>query len=237
MTRKRFSSFLVLLASLFSASATHAAVPAPELSARFDMPASYGVPGVVLPAGSFSINVASHLGNRYIVHIDDQAGDVLATFLGLPSTRLPHPADGRISWTTANKGVIYLKGWYFPTASVGLEFVYPKAEAVAIAQANHTPVAAIDPASDGLLVAQPKDLSAKDLQVVTLWMLTPTRVGPQGAEGIKAQRYDQVASLDHKPALKALPHTASNLAWFYLLAALSLGGAAAMRLKALGPHA
>jgi hypothetical protein len=235
MIVKRLSFCLILLASVFST--LHARAAAPEVSASFQMAASYGVPGVVLPAGAFSINVSSHLGNRYIVHIDDQAGDVLATFLGLPNAKLAHPADGKIAWSAANKGVTYLKGWYFPAASLGLEFVYPKADAVAIAQANHTPVAAIDPASDGLLVAQPKDLSAKDLQVVTLWMLTPTRVGATGADGIKAQKYDQVASLSHKPALKALPHTASGLGWVYLFGALALGGAVTMRVRALGVHA
>ena len=191
-----------------------------------------------------------------------RGGDVLATFLGLPSKAASKPADGKVSWASGPKGVSYLKGWNFRPAGVNLEFVYPKDDAVAIAQANNTAVAAIDPASDGLLTTHPKDLSPQVLQIVTLWLLTPTRVGANHAAGIAAKRYaqattaevasaapeagagaappappaNQVASVEpphRRPALRAmhaLPHTASNLAWFYLVGVFALVGALGLRM-------
>jgi hypothetical protein len=265
------------VALIFGASALAAATPPaaaatppaaaaapPALTAKFDAATAYGVPGVVLPAGSFTISVLDHLSDRYIVQVKDQAGDVLATFLGLPSKAPGKPADGKVSWASGPKGVSYLKGWNFRPAGVNLEFVYPKDDAVAIAQANNTAVAAIDPASDGLLTAHPKDLSPQVLQIVTLWLLTPTRVGANHAAGITAKRYaqavpaapvvasgapeagagapvppaNQVASVDphRRPALRAmhaLPHTASDLGWFYLVGMIALVGAAGLRALAV----
>lgn len=259
MITKIISSCMVLL---FSATAMIAAAATPELSAKFDSPSAYGVPGVVLPPGSFTISVLDHLSDRYIVQVKDQSGDKLATFLALPGKSASQSADGKVSWASGSKGVLYLKGWNFRPAGVNLEFVYPKDDAVAIAQANNTAVAAIDPASDGLLTAHPKDLSPQDLQIVTLWLLTPTRVGANHAAGIAAKRYsqaapaatevasttpeaaaspapptppaNQVASVQphRRPALRAmhaLPHTASNLAWFYLVGAFALVGAVGVR--------
>jgi hypothetical protein len=170
----------------------------------------------------------SHLSDRYIVQVKDHSGNEVATFLGVPDEALASAqSPAKAKWPASVKGVTYLKGWSFPKDSLSLEFVYPKNDAVAIAQANHARVAAIDPASDGLtLPAGAKGLSSKDLTVVTLWLLTPTHVGA----GISAAKYDQVASLD-KPKLKQLPHTASNLGWFYLALALSTGAAVTLRLS------
>jgi hypothetical protein len=259
------------VALIVAASALTAVAAPPELTAKFDSSNSYGVPGVVLPPGSFTINVLDHLSDRYIVQVKDQAGDVLATFLGLPSKAATKPADGKVSWASGPKGVSYLKGWNFRQAGVNLEFVYPKDDAVAIAQANNTAVAAIDPASDGLLAAHPKELSQQDLQIVTLWLLTPTRVGANHTASIGAKKYaqagaemasapapatapspapapaasasaapqtppaNQVASVEthRRPALRAmhaLPHTASNLGWFYLVGMFALVGAFGLRM-------
>jgi hypothetical protein len=54
-----------------------------------------------------------------------------------------------VLWNNAAGGKQYLRGWYFAGAPSVLEFVYPKAEAVAIAKSNQATVPAIDPASEG----------------------------------------------------------------------------------------
>ncbi len=249
------------LALIFSALPLAASEP-PELSARLDASTPYGVPGFVLPTGSFSINILDHLRDRYIVQIQSSNGAKLATFLGVPSKAIGPPENGKVVWPSSSKGVSYLRGWYFSKAKVGMEFVYSKTDAVAIAQANNANVAAIDPASDGLTIAAPAGLSQQDLQIVTLWLLTPTRVGASHVASIEAKRYDsqpqtaapqvasvpapappqQVASAEppaqvasvaphRRGGLHALPHTASNLGWFYLFGALSFAGALGLGMK------
>jgi hypothetical protein len=225
----RLVSYVAL--SLFTAAPLLAG--AQEPSSQFATQASYGVPGATIPAGSFTIQVKSHLSNRYIVAVKDQSGSEVATFLGVSDNDLSGAQSPESAkWPTAVKGVAYLKGWSFPSDSLALEFVYPKDDAVAIAQANHARVAAIDPKSDGLVLPDAaKQLSDKDLQVVTLWLLTPTHVGA----GIAATKYtggnQQVASVDMPAKPKQLPHTASYLPWFYLGLALSTGTAMTLRVS------
>ena len=79
-----------------------------------------------------------------------------------------------------------------------VEFVYPKAEAVAIAKSNQSKVPAIDPASEGKVAD--KSLSKDDMEVVTLWLLSSTTVGPNDTTpAIKAEKYQQVASNEPPP--------------------------------------
>ncbi len=215
---------------ILSVGTLHAA-PAAHPSAKLDTATSIGVPGATLPAGSYSVQLVDHLSDRYIVRIDDRAGHTAATFLGLPTKTIGPSSGGKLDWPQQDKGVTYLKGWYFPQAKLGLEFVYPKADAVALAQANHARVAAIDPSSDGMSAVQPEDLSPKDLQIVTLWVLSPTHVGAGSAPGISAKRYDQLAGVSHRPPLRALPHTAANLAWIGILGLVSLAGAMSLSLR------
>ena len=79
-----------------------------------------------------------------------------------------------------------------------VEFVYPKADAVAIAKSNQSKVPAIDPASEGKVAD--KNLSQDDMEVVTLWLLSSTTVGPNdSAPAIKAEKYQQVATNEPPP--------------------------------------
>jgi hypothetical protein len=110
----------------------------------------------------------------------------------------------------------------FPGVPEVLEFVYPKEEAVAIAKSNQAKVPAVDPASEGRPLTI-KGLSKSDLELVTLWLLSATHVGPEDSSGgIQAERYRQVASVSHRPAIARLPQTASNLPLIGLLGFCSL---------------
>ena len=148
------------------------------------------VPGAVLPAGSYKIVVVDHLTDRYVMRVEDQAGKMEALFLAVEAPQLAsHSGTGMIAWGASDSSSKqYLRGWSFPENKLALEFVYPKTDAVAIAQMNHTRVAAIDPASDGLVVRS--GLSKEDLQIVTLWLLTPTHVGSgDHRPGVAGARY------------------------------------------------
>ncbi len=188
----------------------------PEVSARFKVDQATAIPGGTLQPGSYSLQVVDHLSDRYILRVDGGSASQ-SSFLGIPNAALKG-APGAIKWGKSPNDNTYLKGWNFGSAAGApgaLEFVYPKDDAVALAKANGTRVAAIDPASEGRVTNN--GLSKEDMQMVTLWLLSPTHVGPVDAAGIKAERYQQVASAAHKPVVARLPHTASLLP----LAALS----------------
>ena len=190
------------------------------------------IPGATLEPGSYKIHIVNRLSDRVILKVDSVNGNMHSTFLGIPNSQIQKPASsGPVKWANPAGGSQYLKGWYFPGSSSVVEFVYPKAEAVAIATANPAKVPAVDPASEGKVTDN--TLSQEDMQLLTLWLLSLEQVGPSGTgdaakSGIKAERYTQVASVQ-KPVIKALPHTASQVPLVWLVGFCSLIGAALLR--------
>ena len=187
------------------------------------------IPGTTLKPGSYSIHVVDKLADRTILEVDSASGKTMATFLGLPGSGLPKSSGaGKIAYDSGTDGKVALRGFAFPKGPV-LEFVYPKAEAVSLAKANGNKIPAIDPESEGR-VADPS-LSKSDMQVVTLWMLSTTKVGSDASgPGIKAEKYQQQVASNHppRPAIKELPHTASELPLLLLLGTGSLLGGATL---------
>jgi hypothetical protein len=187
------------------------------------------IPGATLQPGSYSIHLVNRLSDRMILKVDSANGEVHSTFIGIANGGIAKPASaGPVRWANPADGVSYLKGWYFPGSSSVVEFVYPKTDAVAIATSNPAKVPAVDPASEG----KPADntLSKDDMQLLTLWLLSLEQVGPGTASpGIKAERYQQVASVSHKPVVSALPHTASFMPLVWIAGLCSLIAAGMLR--------
>ena len=199
----------------------------PQVTAKLDVAQPTGIPGATLTPGAYTIRVVDHLSDRYILRVDGPGSESRQSFLGIPTSTLKG-GPGKIVWSQGTQKQTYLKGWNFAGTAGVLEFVYPKDEAVAIAKANGAHVAAIDPESEG---RTSNGLSKQDMQMVTLWLLSPTRVGPGDASGgIKAERYAQVAKVTQRPVVAALPHTASNLALVELAGTLAFAAAAGLRL-------
>ena len=244
MTIRRVLSICALLLSpvaVSSASATRpagAGSPSAPSSNQFQITDKTEVPGETLKPGTYTIRVVDRLKDRVILQVTSTSGSKSATFLGLPSTGLTRPSEpGPISWGSEAEGKSALRGFSFRDGTV-VEFVYPKAEAVSLAKSNDTHVLAIDPASEGKVDLP--NLSTSDMQMVTLWLLTPTPVGPgDSGPGISAARY-QTASVEAPPRpvrttprVAALPHTASGTPLMMLAALLCFGSAAALSLKRL----
>ena len=187
------------------------------------------VPGLTLQPGAYSIHIVDHLSERYVVRVEDTQG-AHSTFLAIANPNIAKPTgSGEVTWSNAPGSKDYMRGWLFRGEPAVLEFVYPKADAVAIAKSNDAKVPAIDPASEGR-PADIKGLSKSDLELVNLWLLSSTHVGPGDTSGgIQAEHYQQVASVSHKPKIGKLPQTGSDLPWIALLGTLSLIAAFVLR--------
>jgi hypothetical protein len=100
------------------------------------------VPGATLPAGTYMFKLADLQGNRHVVQIFDKEGmKVYTTILAIPDQRL-EPSDKPVvlfSETPAGTPAA-IKAWFYPGDTIGDEFVYPRSEAMRIAQATHQPV-------------------------------------------------------------------------------------------------
>ena len=226
---------LAAAAAVMLGTATARADSPAHPSATFHVDTMTAIPGRTLPPGTYHIRVVDHLSDRYVLRVDGPNGEH-TMFLGIPSEKLPKQS-GEVMWSDPASGATYVRGWEFPGMSEPLEFAYPKNDAVAVAKANNAEVPAIDPQSDGLPTKTALD---KDqAKMVTLWLLTPTTVGPSAPAGIAAQRYaapnnTQIARVERKPPIKRLPHTASSLPIFWLAGLLALMGATGLRVARFG---
>ncbi len=104
------------------------------------------LPGVTLPAGSYMFKLADSQTNRNIVQVfDKDRSKIFATILAIPAQR-PKPADETVITfreAPANTAPA-VQYWYYPGETLGQEFAYPKKQALAIANAAHTSVLAVD---------------------------------------------------------------------------------------------
>ena len=168
-------------------------------TATFTVTQQTKVPGETLKPGDYTIRIVDHLSDRLIVRVDSANGKTHSTFLGLQNADVSRPSSpGAVTWDNTSERSTYLKGFLFPNMNSVVEFVYPKTEAVAIAKSNQSKVPAIDPASEGKVAD--KSLSKDDMEVVTLWLLSSTTVGPNDTTpAIKAEKYQQVASNEPPP--------------------------------------
>lgn len=236
----RVSSFtyVAAIAAAILPAVTASAQTGADQKAKFNVSQQTEVPGMTLQPGAYSIRVVDHLADRLIVRIDGPSGGTHSTFIGLPNTDLPKSSSGIIAFDSGPDGGSAARGFSFPGGKT-VEFVYPKADAVSLAKLNGTKVVAIDPASEGRVVNSTSGLSKDDMEVVTLWTLSSTKVSPNdAAPAIKAARYqappsDQVASVaparKPKPVIARLPHTGSSLPLIALLMVFSLLGALGLR--------
>jgi len=178
----------------------------------FTMQQKTAVPGATLQSGDYTIQIVDHLNDRSVVQITSQSKGSTVTFLGVGATSTSFSSvTGPVVWNKSAHGERSLRGFTFP-AGERLEFVYPKNDAVALANANNEGVVAVDPASENR--PELSKLSPSDLQLVTLWSLTPVTIGPESAstKGIEAKRFIAAANQGNQVTASSTPATPSAAA-------------------------
>ncbi len=167
------------------------------------------VPGNVLKPGVYTIGIVDSLQDRMVVHIDGDSGKTHLLLLAVPKPAVGVSGTHPVEWNAGGSGKHALRGYNFGDQFA--EFVYPKKEAVALANSNATGVVAIDPASEGR--PELNKLTSQDREMVSLWMLSPVQVGP-GQKGISAQHYAGTAPVQatNQPSVSTPASTTSSVA-------------------------
>jgi hypothetical protein len=157
------------------------------------------IPGVVLAPGKYALSVADQLYDRSIVQISRLGRNESYLVLAVPSAGAKSDKSGGLAFFRRSfDGKSALRRWG------GLEFVYPKAEAVKITGDSGQTVLAVDPASDKLT----GHLSPADMKIVTLWAVSPIQVTAENrGVGVTAAKY---ASANDSSATLSIPLTASS---------------------------
>jgi hypothetical protein len=193
------------------------------------------IPGQILPGGTYVFKLADSHSNRHIVQVfNKDENHVFGTFLAIPDYHM-HPSDKPIikfhERTAGSPEAV--KAWFYPGRTYGHQFVYPKKEAVALAQANNTPVPSM-PAEFTPDTTKP-DLSLDAPEVADLNTAPLKAEEPGGEEVELAEAFDVAdsqAASPHAELPETLPHTATWLPLVGLAGLLSLSAAAVVRVAA-----
>jgi len=184
------------------------------------------VPGVgaqILPAGTYLFKLLDSPSDRNIVQIFNEDGTHLyTTILAIPNYRLRVTNKTVMTFQERAEGQPEaIRAWFYPGASWGQEFVYPKTRALELAKITSSPV-----------LATPIDFAAapvETLKTAPVEAVAPTGETVDMAKVVEAPPAEtaappaETAKVEPAPAVKTLPKTASWLPLLGLLGLLSLG--------------
>jgi hypothetical protein len=191
------------------------------------------VPGQTLPAGTYVFKLANSHSSRHIVQVfNKEENRIFGTFLAIPHYQ-QRPSDKPIiKFDERAAGEPQaIKAWVFPGHNYGHEFVYPKNEALALAKANNVPVPAMP---TELTSDTTKPVKMDGPEVMALESAPLSAESPNGDE-VELTKLFAFAYAYHAPAPATeipakLPSTASSMPLLGIVALLSLGVAAVLRI-------
>jgi hypothetical protein len=215
---------LSALPTIFLLVAATAPAAAPD-SQKITIEHSLQIPGEVLTPGSYVFSLEDRLRGRAIVRVDNVASGQHSFLLTVPSLQIGTHSNNRLIFFRSQGSQEILRGWLCPGCAKPLEFVYAKADAAKITEDTGQSVLAADPAYDKL----PANLSADDMKVVTLWLLSPERVSNNHGVGLTAAKYSAPAGMPAVPTRNRLPQTASNAYSWGAMGLLLLSAFAGLR--------
>jgi hypothetical protein len=177
------------------------------------------IPGLILPAGTYSIELVDDAANRHIVRFfNADRTQVITTILAIPNLRLQITEKTVMTFTErpANAPEA-LKAWFYPGDNFGQEFVYPKARAIQLVQVVKEPI-----------LAMPTDTTdVAELKTAPLVAITPEQKEEPLAEVVQTPAAPILVAENRTPEpsdqTQQLPSTASMLPLVVLLGVASLG--------------
>jgi len=178
---------------------------------------SIEIPGVgqqFLPAGTYVFKLVDNLGDRDIVQVFSQdETHVYATILSIPNYRLKPTNKTVMTFRERAAGQPEaIRAWFYPGATWGQEFVYPKSRAIEIAKVAQQPVLAMPTElAPEIVKSEPPTQALRAAPIVA--------VTPKGEEVEVAQVIPPKTEL----AQAELPKTASSLPLLGLMGLLALG--------------
>ncbi len=189
------------------------------------------IPGMILPAGTYTFRLAPGNADRHIVQIFNADGSaIITTVLAINDYRLQPTGDTVMKFSERpGDAPDALRAWFYPGDNFGQEFVYTKLRAAQLAETTQVPVPAlpVDTLDENSMRTAPivaETPDQKEVEVTKVIATTPadTSVATAAPAPVEAAAPAAVAA----PAASTeaeLPKTASATPLIALLGALSLG--------------
>jgi len=240
---------LLAALTLTAGAAMAQTMPADRLTkVTFSGPVS--VPGMTLPAGTYTFRIADSDADRHIVQIfDKDSMKLYTTLLAIPAQRAEASGDPVITFkeTPADRAPA-LRYWYYAGDTDGNEFVYPKAQAMAIAKASGEPVMAVESAGtsiddmkhgtvsrvtpDNAAARPPAQPATPEPAPTQAPAAAPQQSAPAQPPAATPEQPTTAPSSPQRPVGTSgrLPKTASNVPLVGLIGLFALAGAVAVRI-------
>src|SRR5262245_48440534 len=163
-----------------------------NLATRFTVNHESEVPGMVLQANTpYVIRLLDSPSNRNVVQIYDKDQKHMLTMFMAISAERPEPADRTVFKfiETAPGYPLPVKEWFYPDRLNGLEFVYPKDQALSIAEHAREPV----------LAAENTDLH--HLNSITVEAISPKAEQPVTESAANITKSESTEVVEEKPSV------------------------------------
>lgn len=188
------------------------------------------VPGVTLPAGTYTFKLADLTGNRHVVQIfDKDEKKIYTTILAIPDQRLEPSSKPVVLFSERPAGTPQaIKAWFYPGETIGNEFVYPRSQAIRIAKATHQSVlTAADDTTTTADAMKSAEIGRVDengqMSDSSGAAVATTSPGPAPANTAgTAGAAPRATTARATTARTELPHTASNLPTLALLSGFAI---------------
>ena len=216
------------------------------------------LPGMRLEPGTYVFRLADTPSRNVIQVLDEQEKETLGQWLFVSAERPEVTGDTVVTFReTSDASTPAVQFWYYPGEKIGKELIYPKDQALRIAQRTGAtvqtedgPVTATAQAEVAVAPAEPEPSVSADAGIVEgapeaqaettvatsgsseTGAIGTSGSGDQGDTGSGVRQESTIAqaeTTDDSGAVSELPATASPLALSGLLALLSLAGAAGIR--------
>jgi len=169
-TFKAIASTVVAMAVLsiaLVAPASADSLPSASKKTTVTMTHPLEIPGQVLPAGKYFFRVMDVVGTRNLVQITNENEKPIAILIAVPNYRLKATQSPVLEFHERPAGAPHaVRAWFFAREKSGLEFVYPKQEAIQLAKESNevVPAEAVEPAENNV----------QALKTVVIVAITPT---------------------------------------------------------------
>jgi LPXTG-motif cell wall-anchored protein len=156
----RHLSILSTVAVLTLTAVTAQAQPS-DYRTYFTFSAPVTLPGVTLPAGTYLFRLADPDTGRKVINVLSGDGkQSLAMLHTIPNQLRDAPQNPEVRFMEAPADMpLPVKAWWYPGKAIGYEFIYPRAQALALAKVTSEPVLTT--------VAETRDLETADLARIT----------------------------------------------------------------------
>lgn len=156
----------------------------------FTFSAPVELPGVTLPAGTYTFKLADSMADRDIVQVFNKNMTKLYANLMAISDYRPEASDKTIiRFSETQPGAPpAVKEWFYPDDNYGLEFVYPRARARELAKASNRPVPSMPDEMKNNITANDKSLNQPGTKAMSSAQLEAEQ--PNGSEVPVSQAFE-----------------------------------------------